>query len=61
VTLTRSLGASVIAEGVSSGELAYACRSLGCNWAQGHYFAAAASPEEIEALLRSQGQLQLVA
>jgi EAL domain-containing protein (putative c-di-GMP-specific phosphodiesterase class I) len=61
VTLSKGLGAEVIAEGVSSGELAYACRALGCDWAQGNYFAPASSVEDVEAFLSAPDAARLVA
>jgi EAL domain-containing protein (putative c-di-GMP-specific phosphodiesterase class I) len=61
VTLAKSLGSSVIAEGVSSGALAYDCRVLGCDWAQGFFYSTAVSGPEIEAILLSQNAAEIAA
>ena len=52
ITLAHALGMHVIAEGVSTPEQHGRLRELGCDYAQGHLFAAPLSPEAFEALLR---------
>jgi EAL domain-containing protein (putative c-di-GMP-specific phosphodiesterase class I) len=54
ITLSQSLGAAVIAEGVSSAKIADVCRDLGCDWVQGDHFAPASPPEHIAALLSAE-------
>jgi EAL domain-containing protein (putative c-di-GMP-specific phosphodiesterase class I) len=53
VSLTKSLGASVVAEGVRTARQAYVCGMVGCDWGQGYYFSEPRAAEEIEALLTS--------
>jgi EAL domain-containing protein (putative c-di-GMP-specific phosphodiesterase class I) len=60
VTLAKSLGSEVIAEGVSSAQLEYVCRSLGCDWGQGYHFSPPIAAEEIELLL-GESPLALIA
>jgi EAL domain-containing protein (putative c-di-GMP-specific phosphodiesterase class I) len=50
--MASALGLEVVAEGVETAEQAAEARSLGCDWAQGYYFARPASAAEIEALIR---------
>jgi len=54
IDLARALGLNVIAEGIETpGQLA-ALRQLGCEFAQGYYFARPQPPAEIERLLAPQ-------
>jgi diguanylate cyclase (GGDEF)-like protein len=56
VSLGKTLGVSVIAEGVETREQLEYLHSIGCPYGQGYYFAASADPETIEALFaRKQG------
>ena len=53
IGLGKALGLSTVAEGVeTAGQLAL-LRDLGCDLAQGYYFARPQSPEGIDALLAS--------
>ena len=47
VLLARSLGLTVVAEGIEDGETAEALRTIGCDYAQGYYFARPAPAAEI--------------
>jgi diguanylate cyclase (GGDEF)-like protein/PAS domain S-box-containing protein len=53
IGLARELGIGVIAEGVETAEQARLLHEWGCRHAQGFYFSAALSPDEIEPFLRS--------
>jgi diguanylate cyclase (GGDEF)-like protein len=48
-----ALGLEVVAEGVESAEQATEAQALGCDCAQGYYFARPGPPTEIESLIRS--------
>ncbi|NUR29172.1 MAG: EAL domain-containing protein [Catenulispora sp.] len=54
ITLAHALGMHVIAEGVTTPEQQDRLRGLGCDFAQGHLFAAPLSAEGFGELLRSQ-------
>ncbi|MGH2654587.1 MAG: EAL domain-containing protein, partial [Actinomycetota bacterium] len=49
--MARSLGLSVVAEGVETEEQLTALRDLGCTLAQGFYFARPEPPESVARLL----------
>ena len=49
VNLARSLGLSVVAEGVEDGIAIEALRGMGCQLAQGYYFAAPMTAQDFEA------------
>jgi diguanylate cyclase (GGDEF)-like protein/PAS domain S-box-containing protein len=51
IAMARSLGVSVIAEGVETAEQAVLLRALGCEAAQGHFFSKAVPPEALADLL----------
>lgn len=51
VTLAKSLGLKVVAEGVETAEQRSAIRALGCDLAQGHYFAPPAPADQLSELL----------
>ncbi len=51
VTLAKSLGLKVVAEGVETAEQMSAIRALGCDLAQGHYFAPPGPAEQLSELL----------
>jgi predicted signal transduction protein with EAL and GGDEF domain len=51
VAMASALGLEVVAEGVETADQAAEAQSLGCDWAQGYYFARPAPPAEIEALI----------
>ena len=53
IALAHQLGRQVIAEGVETAEHLVILRSLGCEYAQGYFFAKPLDPEEVEALLAS--------
>jgi EAL domain-containing protein (putative c-di-GMP-specific phosphodiesterase class I) len=53
VSLAHGLGATVTAEGVETAPQARRLKEIGCDTAQGRYFAAAGPPEEIDQLLAS--------
>jgi EAL domain-containing protein (putative c-di-GMP-specific phosphodiesterase class I) len=50
VSLAKTLGVSVIAEGVETKEQIDYLSSINCPYAQGYYYSAAADPETIESL-----------
>jgi PAS domain S-box-containing protein len=52
ITLAHNLGLKVVAEGVETAEQARQLTELGCELAQGYYFARPADPETITELLR---------
>ncbi len=54
VHMARALGLIASAEGVEDADQLAGLRSLGCDWAQGFWFAEALPPDEITALLGSQ-------
>ncbi|MBV9412566.1 MAG: EAL domain-containing protein, partial [Acidimicrobiia bacterium] len=51
IDMAHALELEAVAEGVETAEQAAALRELGCNGAQGYYFAKPAAPEEITLLL----------
>jgi len=51
VSLADALSVAVTAEGIESAEIAAAVHRLGCDYAQGFYYAAAVDPDELEAWL----------
>ncbi|MBA2274250.1 MAG: EAL domain-containing protein [Actinobacteria bacterium] len=51
ITLAKSLGLKVVAEGVETAEQMSAIRALGCDLAQGHYFAPPQPADQISELL----------
>jgi diguanylate cyclase (GGDEF)-like protein len=53
VTLARSLGIVVTAEGVETAEQLFQLRALGCNQGQGYYFARPVSADRLPELLSS--------
>jgi EAL domain-containing protein (putative c-di-GMP-specific phosphodiesterase class I) len=53
VTLARSLGIVVTAEGVETGEQLFQLRALGCDQGQGYYFARPVSADRLPELLSS--------
>ena len=55
VTLARSLGIVVTAEGVETAEQLFQLRSLGCDQGQGYYFARPVSADRLPELLTSLG------
>jgi EAL domain-containing protein (putative c-di-GMP-specific phosphodiesterase class I) len=55
VTLARSLGILVTAEGVETAEQLFQLRSLGCDQGQGYYFARPVSADRLPELLTSLG------
>ena len=55
LSLTRSLNMALVAEGVETAEQAELLRSMGCQWAQGFYFARPMPPREAEKFLQNQG------
>jgi EAL domain-containing protein (putative c-di-GMP-specific phosphodiesterase class I) len=52
ITLAHNLGLKVVAEGVETEEQAKELTELGCELAQGYFFARPADPEAITELLR---------
>ncbi|WP_097278488.1 putative bifunctional diguanylate cyclase/phosphodiesterase [Caenispirillum bisanense] len=52
VTLARSLGLRVVAEGIEVAEAVEVCRVLGCDLAQGYFFSRPLPAADVEALLR---------
>src|SRR3972149_5557160 len=53
VSLGKTLGVSVIAEGVETAEQLDYLRKIGCPYGQGYYFAASINPEIIDSLFAS--------
>jgi len=51
--LGRSMGFEMIAEGVETAEQAWSLRELGCNFAQGYYFAAPLDITELNRILKA--------
>jgi predicted signal transduction protein with EAL and GGDEF domain len=49
--MASALGVGVVAEGVETAEQAAEAQALGCDWAQGYYFARPAPAAEIESLI----------
>jgi len=62
ITLAHNLGLKVVAEGVETEEQAKQLTELGCELAQGYFFARPADPETITQLLRRRlvGELEVV-
>jgi len=62
ITLAHNLGLKVVAEGVETKEQAKQLTELGCELAQGYFFARPADPETITQLLRRRlvGELEVV-
>jgi len=58
VDLAHALGLRVVAEGVETEEQVEELRALGCDCAQGFLFARPVPEEEVEALLRTDGDLE---
>jgi len=57
VELARALGLSVVAEGIEDRDTADVLREMGCDLAQGYYFARPAPAEEVELPLDRGGRL----
>jgi EAL domain-containing protein (putative c-di-GMP-specific phosphodiesterase class I) len=57
MSLARNLGLQVVAEGVESAEQVALLRSLGCEWAQGHYFSEPRTVEAIDGMLADGGRV----
>ena len=55
IDLAHALGLTVVAEGVETAEQAAHLRRLGCDLAQGYYFARPLPPDELDALLERGG------
>ena len=55
IDLSRNLGLQVIAEGVENAEQVDQLRNLGCERAQGYYFARPSPAPELEKLLQASG------
>jgi diguanylate cyclase (GGDEF)-like protein len=53
VSLGKTLGVSIIAEGIETAEQLEYLRNVGCPYGQGYYFAAAIDPELIDSLFES--------
>jgi EAL domain-containing protein (putative c-di-GMP-specific phosphodiesterase class I) len=56
VSLGHALGLTVVAEGVETAEEAHQVHALGCDLAQGYYFAQPLPREQAEAYIRRQHQ-----
>jgi EAL domain-containing protein (putative c-di-GMP-specific phosphodiesterase class I) len=54
LSMARSLGLEVVAEGVEEDEQVLALKALGCGFAQGYFFAKPVASEEAEKLIASQ-------
>jgi diguanylate cyclase (GGDEF)-like protein/PAS domain S-box-containing protein len=54
VILAHQLGLDVVAEGVETAEQLAQLRSLGCEYAQGHYFSEAVNAEKAQALIEAE-------
>jgi diguanylate cyclase (GGDEF)-like protein len=61
IELARSLGLTVVAEGIEDRESADTLREIGCDLAQGYYFARPGSAQEIDAYLSQQETVRVVA
>ena len=61
IELARSLGLTVVAEGIEDRETADTLREIGCDLAQGYYFARPGSAKEIEAYLNEHESVRVVA
>jgi EAL domain-containing protein (putative c-di-GMP-specific phosphodiesterase class I) len=55
VDLTRRLDMITVAEGVETARQEHRLRAIGCRFAQGHRFAPALPPEEVEGCLERRG------
>ncbi len=61
IELARSLGLTVVAEGIEDQETAETLREIGCDLAQGYYFARPGSAKEIDAYLSEHESVRVVA
>lgn len=57
IAMAHSLGLSVVAEGVETGQQLAFLRDAGCDIMQGYYFAEARPPEQVAAFLKSRAAL----
>jgi EAL domain-containing protein (putative c-di-GMP-specific phosphodiesterase class I) len=55
IGLAHALGLTVVAEGVETGRQVAELIAMGCDLAQGYFFAGPAPPEELDAVLRPGG------